>query len=126
MLEAKLNDIRNSLSDEVSRLFRIDYYYDITSVDFYRGGKVDEDGRRDLREDFMKAVNDIFSELEQTIKSVFMFKEENTLTVTQRIYDVNKLTRRLVRLKTELDRTPLEQAEIDANKKPEFKQVHCE
>ena len=62
----------------------------------------------------------------QTIKSVFMFKEENTLTVTQRIYDVNKLTRRLVRLKTELDRTPLEQAEIDANKKPEFKQVHCE
>ncbi|MBQ5955770.1 MAG: dynamin family protein [Firmicutes bacterium] len=126
MLEAKLNDIRNSLSDEVSRLFRIDYYYDITSVDFYRGGKVDEDGKRDLREDFMKAVNDIFSELEQTIKSVFMFKEENTLTVTQRIYDVNKLTRRLVRLKTELDRTPLEQAEIDANKKPEFKQVHCE
>ena len=126
MLEAKLNDIRNSLSDEVSRLFRIDYYYDITSVDFYRGGKVDEDGKRDLREDFMKAVNDIFSELEQTIKSVFMFKEENTLTVTQRIYDVNKLTRRLVRLRTELDRTPLEQAEIDANKKPEFKQVHCE
>ena len=126
MLEAKLNDIRNSLSDEVSRLFRIDYYYDITSVDFYRGGKVDEDGRRDLREDFMKAVNDIFSELEQTIKAVFMFKEENTLTVTQRIYDVNKLTRRLVRLRTELDRTPLEQAEIDANKKPEFKQVHCE
>ena len=55
-----------------------------------------------------------------------LLKEENTLTVTQRIYDVNKLTRRLVRLKTELDRTPLEQAEIDANKKPEFKQVHCE
>ena len=74
----------------------------------------------------MKSVNYIFSELELTIKSVFMFKEENTLTVTQRIYDVNKLTRRLVRLKTELDRTPLEQAEIDANKKPEFKQVHCE
>lgn len=126
MLEAKLNDIRNSLSDEVSRLFRIDYYYDITSVDFYRGGKVDEDGRRDLRDDFISAVNDIFEELEKTIKAVFMFKEENTFTVTQRIYDVNKLTRRLVRLRTELERTPLEQAEIEANKKPEFKQVNCE
>ncbi|MBR6472256.1 MAG: dynamin family protein [Firmicutes bacterium] len=126
MLEAKLNDIRNSLSAEVSRLFRIDYYYDITAVDFYRGGKVDEDGRRDLREDFINAVNDIFDELEQTIKSVFMFKEENTYTVTQRIYDVNKLTRRLVRLKTELERTPLEQARIDANKKPEFRKVNCE
>ncbi len=126
MLEAELNDIKNRLSQEVSRLFRIDYYYDITAVDFYRGGKVDEDGRRDLSDDFMKAVNDIFEELEHTIKSVFMFKEENTLTVTQRIYDVNKLTRRLVRLKTELERTPMEQAALDANKKPEFKQVNCE
>ena len=126
MLEAKLNDIKNRLSDEVSRLFRIDYYYDISAVDFYRGGKVDEDGRRDLREDFMKAVTDIFDELEHTVKSVFMFKEENTLTVTQRIYDVNKLTRRLVRLRTELERTPLEQENIEKNKKPEFRQVHCE
>jgi len=126
MLEAKLNDIKNKLSYEVSRLFRIDYYYDISSVDFYRGGKVDEEGRRDLREDFMKAVNDIFSELENTIKSVFMFKEENTFTVTQRIYDVNKLTRRLIRLRTELERTPKEQAAIDANRKPEFKPVNCD
>ena len=126
MLEAKLNDIKNRLSDEVSRLFRIDYYYDITSVDFYRGGKVDEEGKRDLKDDFLKAVNDIFSELENTIKSVFMFKEENTYTVTQRIYDVNKLTRRLIRLRTELERTPKEQAEIEANRKPEFRQVNCE
>lgn len=126
MLEAKLNDIKNRLSDEVSRLFRIDYYYDITSVDFYRGGKVDDEGKRDLREDFMSAVNGLFEELEHTIKSVFMFKEENTYTVTQRIYDVNKLTRRLVRLRTELERTPLEQARIDANKKPEFQKVNCD
>lgn len=126
MLEAKLNDIKNKLSDEVSRLFRIDYYYDITSVDFYRGGKVDDDGKRDLREDFMKAVTDIFDELEKTVRAVFMYKEDNTYTVTQRIYDVNKLTRRLVRLRTELERTPLEQAAIDRNKKPEFAQVNCE
>ena len=122
----ELRDDAKEYAEQVSRLFRIDYYYDITSVDFYRGGKVDEDGRRDLRDDFISAVNDIFVELEKTIKAVFMFKEENTFTVTQRIYDVNKLTRRLVRLRTELERTPLEQAEIEANKKPEFKQVNCE
>ena len=95
-------------------------------MDFYRGGKVDEDGKRDLRDDFLKAVNDIFSELENTIKSVFMFKEENTFTVTQRIYDVNKLTRRLIRLRTELERTPMEQARIEANRKPEFRKVNCD
>ena len=126
MLEAGLNDIRNKLSDEVSRLFRIDYYYDISAVDLYRGGKVDDEGKRDLSEEFMNALEGIFDELETTVRTVFMYKEENTYTVTQRIYDVNKLTRRLVRLKTELDRTPEEQARIDRERKPEFTKVNCE
>ena len=126
MLEAGLNDIRNKLSDEVSRLFRIDYYYDISSVDLYRGGKVDDEGRRDLSEEFMNALEGIFDELETTVMTVFMYKEDNTYTVTQRIYDVNKLTRRLVRLRTELERTPEEQARIDRERKPEFKKVNCE
>ena len=126
MLEAGLNDIRNKLSDEVSRLFRIDYYYDISSVDLYRGGKVDDEGRRDLSEEFMNALEGIFDELETTVRTVFMYKEDNTYTVTQRIYDVNKLTRRLVRLRTELERTPEEQARIDRERKPEFKKVNCE
>ncbi|MBQ2304660.1 MAG: dynamin family protein [Firmicutes bacterium] len=126
MLEAGLNDIRNKLSDEVSRLFRIDYYYDISAVDLYRGGKVDDEGKRDLSEEFMNALEGIFDELETTVRTVFMYKEENTYTVTQRIYDVNKLTRRLVRLKTELDRTPEEQARIDRERKPEFRKVNCE
>ena len=126
MLEAGLNDIRNKLSAEVSRLFRIDYYYDISSVDLYRGGKVDDEGKRDLSEDFMSALEGIFNELETTIRTVFMYKEENTYTVTQRIYDVNKLTRRLIRLRTELERTPEEQARIDRERKPEFRKVNCE
>ena len=126
MLEAGLNDIRNKLSDEVSRLFRIDYYYDISSVDLYRGGKVDDEGWRDLSEEFMNAREGIFDELETTVRTVFMYKEDNTYTVTQRIYDVNKLVRRLVRLRTELDRTPEEQARIDRERKPEFKKVNCE
>ncbi len=126
MLEAGLNDIRNKLSDEVSRLFRIDYYYDISSVDLYRGGKVDDEGKRDLSGEFMSALEGIFDELETTIRTVFMYKEENTYTVTQRIYDVNKLTRRLVRLRTELERTPEEQARIERERKPEFRKVNCE
>lgn len=125
MLEAQLNDIKTRLSDRVSMLFRIDYYYDISTVDFWRGGKVEEDGKRDISQDFIDAVEDIFTELEQTVKSVFFYKEENSVTVTERIYHVNKLTRRLVRLRTELERTPAEQAAIDAAKKTEFKQVNC-
>ncbi|MBQ7703583.1 MAG: hypothetical protein IJT40_04330, partial [Firmicutes bacterium] len=75
---------------------------------------------------FMSALEGIFNELETTIRTVFMYKEENTYTVTQRIYDVNKLTRRLIRLRTELERTPEEQARIDRERKPEFRKVNCE
>ncbi len=105
ILEAHLNDIKNRLSERISDIFAIEYHYDITTVDFFRGGKVQEDGTRDLSADFEKAVEDLLEELNQTLKAIFMHKEENTYTVTKRIYEVNALTRRLVRLRTELERT---------------------
>lgn len=128
MLEAHLNDIKNQLSSKIEELFGIEYHYTIQTVDFFRGGKVNEDGSRDLTDSFIKAVDDLCKELNDTIGAIFMYKEENTYTVTKRIYDVNKLTRRLVRLKTELERTYAEQEEIDRHnrEKGEFKKVDCE
>lgn len=113
MLEAHLNDIKNGLSVKINELFGIEYHYNISTVDFFRGGKVNEDGSRDLTEDFIKAVDEVCDELKATLSAIFMYREDNTYTITKRIYDVNKLTRRLIRLRTELERTYAEQEEID-------------
>ena len=87
-----------------------------------------EDGSRDLTEDFIKAVEGLLDELKDTVSAIFMYKEENTYTVTKRIYEVNALTRRLIRLRTELERSFAEQEEIDRHnrEKGEFKHVNCE
>lgn len=126
MLEAHLNDIKNGLSAKIGELFGIEYHYSISTVDFFRGGKVNEDGSRDLTEMFLKSVDDVCDDLTKTLGAIFMYREENTYTVTKRIYEVNALTRRLIRLRTELERTKAEQDEIDRNRKPEFKKVDCE
>lgn len=102
MLEAHMNDIKNSLSAKVSEMFGIEYHYNISSVDFFRGGSVAEDGSRDLRESFRKAVDDVCEELSATLNTIFMHREENTYVVIRRVNDLNRLVHKLVRLRREL------------------------
>ena len=102
MLEAHMNDIKNRLSAKVSELFGIEYHYNISDVDFFRGGKAADDGSRDLRESFRAAVDGLCSELKDTLMAIFMHREENTYKVARRINDLNRLVRKLVQLRTEL------------------------
>ena len=102
MLEAHMNDIKNRLSAKVSELFGIEYHYNISDVDFFRGGKAADDGSRDLRESFRAAVDGLCSELKDTLMAIFMHREENTYKVARRINDLNRLVRKLVKLRSEL------------------------
>ena len=102
MLEAHMNDIKNRLSARVSELFGIEYHYNISQVDFFRGGKVADDGSRDLRESFAAAVDGLCRELKDTLMAIFMHREENTYKVARRINDLNRLVRKLVKLSSEL------------------------
>ena len=102
MLEAHMNDIKNRLSAKVSELFGIEYHYNISDVDFFRGGKAADDGSRDLRESFRAAVDGLCSELKDTLMAIFMHREENTYKVARRINDLNRLVRKLVQLRSEL------------------------
>ena len=97
MLEAHMNDIKNRLSAKVSDMFGVEYHYTISSVDFFRGGEVAEDGSRDLRGSFKKAVDDVCEELNKTLNTIFMHREENTYVVIRRVNDLNRLVHKLVR-----------------------------
>ena len=102
LLEAHMNDIKNKLSARVSEMFGIEYHYEISTVDFFRGGKVSEDGSRDLRESFAKAVDGLCEDLNQTLNTIFMHHEENTYVVCRRVNDLNRLLRKLVNMRKEL------------------------
>ena len=103
MLEAHMNDIKNRLSEKVSDMFGINYHYTISSVDFFRGGDVAEDGSRDLRASFKAAVDNLCDELAKTLNTIFMHREENTYVVIRRVNDLNRLVHRLVQLRRELE-----------------------
>ncbi len=102
MLEAHMNDIKNMLSEKVSDMFGINYHYTISSVDFFRGGEVAEDGSRDLRGSFRSAVDALCDELAKTLNTIFMHREENTYVVIRRVNDLNRLVHKLARLRNEL------------------------
>ncbi|MBQ4649327.1 MAG: dynamin family protein [Firmicutes bacterium] len=102
MLEAHMNDIKNQLSAKVSELFGIEYHYNISTVDFFRGGVACEDGSRDLRESFTAAVGELCADLKETLMAIFMHREENAYKVARRINDLNRLVRKLVQLRGEL------------------------
>ena len=103
MLEAHSNDIKNRLSMKVSEMFGIEYHYKISTVDFFRGGTVAEDGSRDLRASFAAAVDDLCEELNRTLNTIFMHHEENTYVVCRRVNDLNRLLHQLLRMRTELE-----------------------
>ena len=102
MLDAHMNDIKNSLSAKVSDMFGIDYHYTIDKVDFFRGGEVAEDGSRDLRASFKAAVDEVCDDLAKTLNTIFMHREENTYVVVRRVNDLNRLVHKLVKVKREL------------------------
>lgn len=84
------NDVKNRLTAKVKELFGIDYRYDIdySTSDEPRG-----------TEDLTATVDGICNSLDKTLNTIFMHREENTYIVSKRIYKLNELVRRLVRMR---------------------------
>lgn len=84
--KVKLNEEKLKLKAKVEDLFGIDYYYDMEFVD------TDE---IILAEEYKKQAAELYDELENTLNSVFMYKEENAYAVARRIEDLNILIRNI-------------------------------
>lgn len=79
------NDVKNRLTLKVKELFGIDYKYDMDEI--YAD------------KDITEVVDDICSSLDSTLNTIFMHREENTYVVSKRIYKLNELVRKLVRMR---------------------------
>lgn len=79
------NDVKNRLSVKVKELFGIDYRYDMDEI--Y------------VNNDITEIVDNICNSLDTTLNTIFMHREENTYVVSKRIYKLNELVRRLVRMR---------------------------
>ena len=113
--EAHLNDVKNRLTAKVSELFGIDYHYDIEEVETGKkveGGTEAQAEAADAQaakaaagmpksDDLTQQVMALCETLNATLNTIFMHREENSYKVARRINDLNRLVRRLVKMRDE-------------------------
>ena len=87
--ELHANDVKNRLAAKVKELFGIEYRYDVGEIDAQAGGDADVVAR----------VDEICADLLRTLNAVFMYREENTYVISKRIYHLNDMVRKLVRMR---------------------------
>lgn len=90
--EAHLNDVKNRLTAKVRELFGIDYHYEI--------GEVSANGQ--ASGDIVAKIDALCEALNTTLNTIFMYREENAYKVVRRINDLNRLVRKLVKMRDEL------------------------
>ncbi len=88
LLRAGLNEEKRRLSEQVRVLFGIDIDPD-----------VQREGAGDLMEpgEYARELKGVCRQLEETLNTIFMYKEENAYTVARRIEDMNILIRNIDR-----------------------------
>ena len=94
-LRAEVNEEKAFLTRKVRDLFGIEYYY-----------FVDREDAAELmdREEYAAELTAVYDELEDTVNSIFMYKEENAYTVARRIEDLNILMQQMRKLSRQIER----------------------
>lgn len=94
-LQARVNEEKAFLTRKVRELFGIEYYY-----------YVDRDDAAELMdaEEYRAEMTSVYDELETTINSIFMYKEQNAYAVARRIEDLNILMQQMRKLTRQIER----------------------
>jgi len=94
-LQARINEEKALLTRKVRELFGIEYYY-----------YVDRDDAAELMdaEEYRAEMTAVYDELETTINSIFMYKEQNAYAVARRIEDLNILMQQMRKLTRQIER----------------------
>ncbi len=85
---AEINEYKIGIAKKIHELFNMEYPCPINPID-------DMLKTKDQRKTFRDDVDSLCHNIEQTLKSAVMYKEENAYTVVRHINKINKLTRSL-------------------------------
>ena len=97
-LRARLNEEKAAAAARVRELFGIEYYYGVSH----------EDASQLLRRDeYVAELTAVYRDLEKTMQTIFMYKEENAYTVARRIEDLNILLHTMDRQQRAIERSGL-------------------
>lgn len=96
IFEIHLNEIKLMLSDKVYRLFGMEYTYDIAQL------------RQSMlmmtKDEFLRQVDDICADLEETLNRVLLYREENAYVVVKKTGAIKRLAKNLKKIQNGLGR----------------------
>ena len=104
-LKVKLNEFKMRLSSEVTRIFGMDYHYELPTL---KEGEEHSGAYRmasELGKEYLEETDALREDLDRTINEVLMYRNNDTVDVVNRIYTLNKLTRTMKRTKRILEGT---------------------
>ena len=105
MLEARINECKLALTEAVTDIFGMDYHYEITDLelmdrtgDGFEMPLAEELGRR-----YIQTTERLFEDLQTTLNRVLLYRNDSTVEVVTRIYELNRMTRQLRRTRDLLE-----------------------
>ena len=96
IFEIRLNELKLALTAKVYEIFGIEYTFEIEEMPL--------SGTFMKKDEYLQRVDALCSELQGTLRTILMYREENAYTVVRRIEDINKVTRKLRSVENWLDR----------------------
>ena len=97
-LKAKLNEFKMDLSLTVENIFGMDYHYELAQIDSTQfESKGAQISAKELGDVFLEEATALCDELESTLNSVLLYRNESTVEVVTQIYTLNRMTRQLRR-----------------------------
>ncbi len=94
--EIKFNEIKIALSEKVKEIFGMEYVYEIEESSPFQ--------RSMTKGEFREKVEDLLSDLRQTLDSILLYREDNAYLVVRRIANINLLANRLREIKRQINR----------------------
>ncbi|NLV69308.1 MAG: hypothetical protein GXY56_00310 [Clostridiales bacterium] len=104
MLEARLNEYKMALTDAVTDIFGMDYHYAITELELLARPEdvVETPPAEELGRQYSQTTEKLRVDLQETLNRVLLYRNDSTVEVVTRIYELNRMTRQLRRTRDSL------------------------
>ncbi|MDD2301938.1 MAG: dynamin family protein, partial [Eubacteriales bacterium] len=104
MLEARLNEYKMALTDAVTDIFGMDYHYAITELELLARPEdvVETPPAEALGKQYSQTTEKLRVDLQETLNRVLLYRNDSTVEVVTRIYELNRMTRQLHRTRDSL------------------------
>lgn len=104
LLQARSNEFKQRLSGAVTDIFGLDYHYELSELMIPDSGEIRDEMPLaiDLGQQYIRTIQTLCDDLTALLNRVLLYRNDSTVEVVTRIYELNRMTRQLRRTRDTL------------------------